>query len=68
VITAGAACAEQELAHPGFPAAAGLVQREELDRGQAYTSGFGPHQVVLRRQRWGGEGVDDAVGESLGQP
>ena len=34
-----------------FPAAAGLVEREQLAGGQADAGGFGPHQMVLDRQQ-----------------
>src|SRR6185312_16530540 len=66
VVAAGAPPAEQQLGHPLAPAAAGLVQREQLDGGQPDAGGLGAHQVVAGGQRGRGEGVGDAVGEAVG--
>ena len=66
VVAAGAAAAEQQLAHALFPAAAGLVQGQQLDRGQPDPGGLGPDEVVAGGQRRGGQRGGDPVGEPVG--
>ena len=47
-----------------FPAAAGLVQCQQLDRSQPDPGGLGADEVVAGGQRRGGQGGGDPVGEA----
>jgi hypothetical protein len=63
VLAAAAPPAQQQLGHPGLPAAAGLVQCQQLPGSQPDTGGLGPHQVVAGVQRRGDQRGADLLGE-----